>query len=184
MPNRRILPAAVPLLAALLGSACVQAPVDTGAWPNSLPPFSHYQEVYAQDPDNQEIQSKDEYLNWVIRFYQGSTLYPDGWHSISRDILENVDDPAKKKRVERKLAALGKRISAEWAKDADSRVIRSRELSIWGQAILKSVNNDEEEKLIDQVSADVEALFAGRLDPVDINLKRYHENTAELYGPD
>lgn len=153
--------------------SCARAPVERVAWPDGLPPIEHYERIYEQDVENRAVQSRDKYLQWVIRFYKGWTLYQDGWHMLTRDVLHNMDDGAGKHRMREKLARLGKMISGEWAKNSDSRRIRSRELSIWGQALLNSMNSGEEEELIDRVTRDVDALLSGDLDPVDTNLQRY-----------
>jgi len=177
MPLQPPLTVAV-LLTTMLVAACGRAPVQDIDWPDELPSLRHYQEAYARDRDNQETQPQSDYLKWVLRFYRGWDLYPDGWQSTSRDILFGVDAPAQKKRLEAKLAELGRLISTEWAKNSPNRAIRSRELSIWGQALLKSVNKDEEEHLVDQITDDVKALLSERIDPVDINLKRYYPGFA------
>lgn len=183
MPTQRVI-TTLGLLTALLCTACIRAPVDEADWPDELPPIRYYQDAYAQDQGNREIQPFESYLNWVRRFYQGWKLYPDGWLSTSRDIVHGIDDPDAKQRLDAKLAELGKLISAEWAKNSADRAIRSRELSVWGQALLKSVNNDEEEHLVDRISGDVNALLAGRLEPTDIELQRYYDVSTDAYYPD
>lgn len=161
------------ILLTTLTASCVRAPVERVEWPDDLPPVDHYQQVYERDAQNQAVQPREEYLIWVVRFYKGWKLYQDGWQTTTRDVLYAVEDAARKERMRTKLARLGQLISAEWAKKSADRRIRSRELSIWGQVLLKAMNRNEEEKLIDQVTRDVNALLAGRLDPADINLERY-----------
>lgn len=183
MPTQRI-KAGPTLLAVLLFAACARTPVDQMDWPQALPPIHYYQQTYQQDQSNRETQSLASYLNWVRRFYHGWDLYPDGWLSTSRDILGGMENAEKRQRLEAKLAELGKLISAEWAKSSDNRTIRSRELSVWGQALLKSVNNDEEEHLVDRVTVDVKSLLSGQLDPTDVNLQRYYSASADVYSPE
>jgi len=160
---------------AFLAASCARAPVERVAWPSGLPPIDHYESVYAEDESNQAVQSRDDYLRWVVRFYKGWRLYQDGWESTTRDVLYGVESKTERKRMKRKMATLGRLISSEWAKNSDNRRIRSRELSIWGQALLKSMNRGAEEELIDQVTRDVNALLSERLEPSDINLERYTE---------
>lgn len=178
-PTHRLSIAA--MLFTVLCAACVRAPVDRLAWPEDLPPLNYYEREYQRDQSNQSVQSKEDYLKWVRRFYRGWNLYPDGWNDTTRDILLGVEDDNVRERLRKKLAHLGKLISAEWAKSADDRAIRSRELSVWGQALLKAVNANEEERLVDRVTGDVNALLSRRLDPTDVSLKRYYEAPSEVY---
>lgn len=160
-------------LVSLVCAACARMQARKVEWPGDLPPIAYYKQAYHEDKTNQAVQSEHTYLAWVIRFYKGWKLYQDGWEATSRDIVAGVDDKNKKKRLEVKLAHLGKLISAEWAKKSEDRVIRSRELSIWGQALVKALDRGEEETLVDQTTRDVNALLARRLDPRDITLERY-----------
>lgn len=162
------------VFAALMLAACTRTPVkETFEWPGGLPPLGYYERVYEQDQDNRSVQTREEYLTWVVRFYKGWKLYQDGWEATTRDILLSIDHESARKRLNRKLARLGKLISAEWAKETDDRLIHSRELSIWGQVLLESINRSEEEKLVDEIGRDVKVLLAGRLDRTEINLERY-----------
>lgn len=161
------------LLVMVSSGACVRSPVKQD-WPAELPPFAYFERIYENDEVNSEVQSRENYLTWVVRFYQGWDLYQDGWQMTTRDILTSVEDDAKKRRLESKLADLGKLIAGEWAKESGDRVIRSRELSIWGQALVKSLDRGEEEEFVNQVSSDVDALLSNRIDPAAITLKRYH----------
>lgn len=176
-PSRQIhLPAGPLLCAALLSlmcAACVSMQARTVEWPAGLPPIAYYKQAYRQDKSNQTVQTEHTYLAWVIRFYKGWKLYQDGWQATTRDIIAGVHDAHEKKRLKAKLDHLGKLISAEWAKKSEERVIRSRELSIWGQALVKALDRGEEETLVDQTTRDVIALLAKRLDPQDITLERY-----------
>jgi len=165
----------------VLCAACARAPVDRVTWPEDLPPLNYYEREYQRDQSNQSVQSKEDYLKWVRRFYRGWNLYPDGWNDTIRDILLGVEDDNARERLRKKLARLGKLISAEWAKSSDDRAIRSRELSVWGQALLKAVNMNEEERLVDRVTGDVNALLARRLDPTEVSLTRYYEAPNEVY---
>lgn len=153
--------------------SCVRAPVEPVEWPEDLPPLDHYERIYDRDGENQAVQSREDYLKWVVRFYEGWDLHQDGWHATTRDVLHGIDDGADKKRLRDKMAHLGKVISGEWAKNSGSRRIRSRQLSIWGQALLTSMNRGKEENLVDQVTRDVNSLLAGDLRPSQIKLERY-----------
>jgi hypothetical protein len=169
------------VIASAMVSSCVRAPVKPIEWPVDVPPLSYYEKIYEQDEDNREIQPKDKYLTWVIRFYKGWKLYEHGWHSTTQNILYSVEDASKKARMETKLSHLGKLISAEWAKDSPDRLIRSRELSIWGQALLASIDQKNEESLVDLVTRDVTCLLTGKLEPDRIALNRYRSASATTH---
>lgn len=161
------------LIATATVASCVRAPVERLEWPDGLPPIDHYERIYKMDAENRSVQTREQYLQWVVRFYKGWKLYQDGWHMTTRDVLHDMEDGAGKHRMREKLAHLGKLISGEWAKNSDSRRIRSRELSIWGQALVESMAGGGEEALIDRVTRDVEALVSGDLEPIEINHQRY-----------
>ncbi len=170
--TKHSLPVALLLIVATTVS-CLRAPAERLEWPAGLPPLSHYEQIYERDEANQAVQTRREYLEWVVRFYKGWKLYQDGWHSTTQDVLYGVDEGARRVRMKKKMAALGKLISGEWAKNSNGRRIRSRELSVWGQALVKSMDRGSEEQLIDRISHDVNALLSGRLDPTEIDLQRY-----------
>lgn len=161
------------MLLALVAASCARAPVQPVEWPQDLPPISHYHQIYDQDEANQAVQSRTKYLEWVGRFYNGWELHQDGWHATTRDVLHGIENRTDKERLRTKMAYLGRMISGEWAKDSGNRRIRSRLLSVWGQALLDSIERGNEEMLIDQVTRDVEALLSGDLDPAEITLARY-----------
>lgn len=167
------------LVISILCVACARLYVKPVEWPDDLPPMDYYENAYEQDPRNRALQSRDKYLTWVRRFYMGWDLYQDGWLATTRDILLGIEDEAARQRVEEKLFQLGKLLSAEWAKDSPERAVRTRELSIWGQALLKSLDHQRQEKLVDHVTRDVNALLGGSLDRTDINLKRYVETAGD-----
>lgn len=155
--------------------SCVRTPTTHENWPQSLPPLSYFLDIYEADEVNQAVQSQNNYLLWVKRFYQGSKLYSDGWESITQDLLLNIEDPGELTVVRYKMDHLGKLISGEWSKISTKRSIYSRDLSIWGQALLESIERQDEEKLIDQVTQDVEAMLAGDIKPKTISIKRYYD---------
>jgi len=162
----------------MLCVACAGLSVKPTEWPEDLPPMDYYENAYEQDSRNQALQSREKYLTWVRRFYKGWDLYQDGWLVTTRDILLGIEDDAARQQVEEKLFELGKLLSAEWAKESPERAVQTRELSIWGQALLKSLDRQRQEKLVDHVTRDVNALLGGSLDRTDINLKRYLETAA------
>ena len=178
MPSR----SALTLLSLALLTGCAVTPPDEMGWPANIPPQNYYNEIYNADDRNQQIQSRGEYLNWVIRFYEGWALFEEGWNWTTQRVLDSLEEPEEHARVQDKLYGLGARISAEWSKDSANRHVFTRTISAWGQALLESINRDEEEQLLDRVSADLEALFAGGLDSRDIVYERYYQaETIEFF---
>jgi hypothetical protein len=168
------------LVATIVG--CALTPPGETDWPTSIPSQDYYNGIYDLDEQNQGVQSRAEYLTWVIRFYEGWTLYEEGWNWTTARVLDNLEIPVQKARVRTKMAELGARVSAEWSKDAANRHIFTRTISAWGQALLESINRNEEETLLDKVSADVDALFSGELDSDDIVYERYYKaDTVEFF---
>lgn len=164
---------AAALVVSLAAPACTHMTARETAWPSDLPPLQYYEQLYQQDKANQRVQSRDKYLTWVVRFYKGWKLYQDGWQMTTRDIVASAEGETKKQRLENKLDRLGKMISGEWAKNTEDRAIRSRELSIWGQALSESLDRGREEQFVDRVTKDVSALLAGEIEPTRITLNRY-----------
>ena len=181
----------LPLLCLLL---VIQAACTTvrpqGEWPENMPSAIYYAEQYSQGGESlAQVQSLENYYMWVKRFYTGWVLQPQGWHWLPNAVSEAIEEPAQRKRVRDKMALMGRQISAEWAKDSDHRVINTRHLLVWSNAVRLSVRNETEEQLADQVMADVDALLQGQLAPSAISKARYADATgfslaAEDYGPD
>ena len=166
------------LLTLALHAGCTFAPVSERDWPTDIPSLSHYETVYDNDSQNKAIQTKDEYLTWVIRFYQGWEGYPRGWRDISREATVAVT-AEQRATVEKKFMRLGKFVSSEWAKDSSSRVIFTRTIAAWGDALYEAAERGEVNTLLDHVGSDVEALLSHELDTDSITLDRYYESSAD-----
>ena len=160
------------ILAAL--QACSANQATETAWPDELPPHEYFLNLYQQDSTNNNIQNLDQYMTWVIRFYQGSELYPNGWNSVTQTLLLGIKDLESANGVEDKMARLGLLISGEWAKNNSTRLINTRHISIWGNALLKSLEHGETLELIDRVTADVEDLLASRISSDVITENRFY----------
>jgi hypothetical protein len=173
---------AITCLFVILATGCARTPPEEMEWPANIPPQTFYNQIYDLDARNQEIQSRGEYLTWVIRFYEGWALVEEGWNWTTQRVLDSLEEPEEHARVRDKMYDLGARISAEWSKDSANRHVFTRTISAWGQALLESINRDEEEELLDRVSADLDALFAGGLDSRDIVYERYYQaETIEFF---
>ena len=65
-------------------------------WPASLPERSHYVALYDMDKENQAVQSRDDYLRWVKRFYRGWALSPYSWDWMVKNALEQASSKDKR----------------------------------------------------------------------------------------
>jgi len=166
------------ILLALSGCA-TNKPQDPN-WPNELPPRAYFLDQYQLDLTNKNIQNQEEYLLWVVRFYKGSDLYPNGWHNITQDIVLKLKNSPTIDNVQAKLDRLGLLISEEWAKNNKTRMINSLHVSVWGNALLKSLEQNETLQLIDRVANDVDDLLARRLPVETIAADRYYVQDEEI----
>ncbi|UZJ45419.1 hypothetical protein OOT55_05030 [Marinimicrobium sp. C6131] len=162
------------LLSVLSGCAMFQPDISRSAWPENIPPRSEFEALYAADQRNQAVQSEEEYLTWITRFYQGWKLYPQGWNDLVPEILAGVADPDERAELAREFYDAGRFIASEWAKDADTRKVRTRQLSIWGNAMREAVARDEIRVMVEQIAQDVDRLKAQRLTYSDITPGRYY----------
>jgi len=153
---------------------CSAAVVRQSAWPETLPPQTGFTERYEQDRQTAELQSREQYLTWVERFYQGWDMYPNGWSQISRDLAVKIADPSAKMKVETKLRHLGIVIAAEWAKDNTVRRITTRHVAIWGNALRKSAEPAEILEIVDLVLDDVDNLLNHRMAADTIAENRFY----------
>jgi hypothetical protein len=153
---------------------CAVFSAKEAAWPNELKHHDYFTSVYQQDPNNSKFQDLDQYLSWVMSFYQGTELYAKGWNSITAELLHKNQDPEAAAAVQNKMERLGLLISGEWAKNNRTRLITSRHVSIWGNALIKSLEQGETLELLDRVTIDVEDLLARRLAAEAITEDRFY----------
>ena len=98
------------LLSASL-TGCMSTPPTAQTWPATIPPIEHYEALYENDQANQRVQSRQEYLTWIVRCYEGWELSRRGWQQITQSVIEAVESEADKQAVRRIMASLGKKIS-------------------------------------------------------------------------
>lgn len=163
-------------LLSLLLTGCVSVRDNTDSWPTDLPPQAYFNDYYETSDENRSVQTREAYLKWVGRFYEGWVLYAQGWNWLSEKVMSEMDDVQARDRVRVKMAELGRMIGAEWAQDGDYRVINTSNLLVWGDAVKESVELGKEEWLADQVLADVGLLLQGGLVSKSIKLSRYFDN--------
>lgn len=142
-------------------------------WPETMPPRSYFAQQYEADEINKKIQTQQEYMTWIVRFYNGWELYGRGWTKMTNELLSQIEDPNEAKEIEPKVARIGRLVSAEWAKKSDTRTIYLRQVSIWGNALLESLDRDQALELVNKVNQDVDDLLAHRIKPAVITADRY-----------
>ena len=164
------LQAAVNIVSAFILAGCL----GTGEliWPTGIPEKSYFESAYELDAENQLLQGRMEYLDWVKSFYLGTVLYPNGWLQIQTRAL-TLSGEAEKDYLTNLFEELGKKIGAEWAKENTLRVIDNRLLAIWGTTIQLAVGTESSRSVVDFVAADVRALLAGEIKKDDISESRY-----------
>lgn len=161
-------------LLVLLLAGCVENQLNDNRWSNEQNEDEYFVKCYWRDPINAERQSIDQYLLWIDRFYLGWEIYPHGWNQVTADLLAKIQEPDQVKQVADKMAYLGKTISAEWAKNNATRRINSQHISIWGNALLKSLEFGETLKIIDLVGHDVDDLLENRISAAMITENRFY----------
>jgi hypothetical protein len=124
------------------------------------------------DAANQEIQSEDEYLLWVQRFYEGFNTVP-GWFDLTRQVLARVP-AAEQAAVSAQLAALGVTIGGEWAKDNSVRRIDTSTVATWRDALQEALSRMELNAYLMRLNDDIAGLLAGTLTSDDITFERYY----------
>ena len=143
-------------------------------WPTEVPDKNRILAVYHKDPINKAKQTPEEYLLWVERFYMGWEVYRRGWLKTTNELLEQIETPAEQRKFKKKMDKLGFAICSEWAKKSKTRRIYTRHVSVWGNALVESLDRGEYEQLIEKVQADVNALLAHQLEPEVITAGRYY----------
>lgn len=163
------------LLLFVSGCAFWKTDISRESWPEKAPPRSDFEAEYAADEANQAVQTEEEYLLWVKRFYTGWRLYANGWNDLVPEVLSEVKDPDLKAELEAELYEMGQDISSEWAKETEERRVHTRHLSVWGNAMRDAIASGETKEMIEQISRDVDQLMDHVLTVGDITASRYQE---------
>ena len=151
-------------------------------WPDKLPELAYFEANYKRDKDNQLVQSKADYLGWVVSFYEGTLIAPVGWLNLQSIVVE-IAEPEDRLELGKQLTELGRVISGEWAKENDKRVIDSRLLSLWGSVMQLSDGPQVQAQAILLIEKDVNALLNRQLTPESITDERYEEVLGiDLFG--
>jgi hypothetical protein len=161
------------LLLFFLHACATPSTITTAAdWPSTLPDRLVFERAWTQDRANGMVQSEEEYLLWVRRFYEGFNTVP-GWLEMSAQVQDRVDAETAAREAP-KLVNLGMRISREWAKDNAVRSIDSAAVAAWRGALLEAMYQNDLPGFLNRLDADVSGLIAGRLEGDVISLQRYY----------
>jgi hypothetical protein len=166
-------PAILILVSSLFACSSNKIVRQADIWPNAMPSRAYFLKVYDADEANKKIQTQEEYLTWIVRFYSGWELYRRGWIKMTDELVAQVKDPAQVKEIRYKIDRIGRLVSGEWAKKSDTRTIYLRQVSIWGNALLESLDRDQALPLINRVNQDVDDLLAHRINADIITAERY-----------
>ncbi len=171
---KTILSIFVSCLVVILLTACVSRPVKETQWPAEIPAHAYFVQHFEEDAENKKGQDIDEYLMWVLRFYNGWELYSNGWTKTTAASLQGVKDPLVAQEIKTKMGLIGKGIAGEWAKNKSSRRVLTRHVVVWGNALIESIRRDEELKLINRVLNDLNGLLEYKIGLDEIKAERYY----------
>lgn len=143
-------------------------------WPDSIPPMQVFAQAYAEDSQNQRLQSRQEYLQWVLVFYRGNLVYPSGWSDLN-SYVHAAATPTQTNELDKQLAVLGAAIAAEWSRDNSVRRIDNRMLSLWGSVVQSAPTPEQQRMSVTVIQEDVDDLLSGNLNGVNIRQQRYEE---------
>jgi hypothetical protein len=171
---------ALALAALISGCAGLLRPAED--WPSGLPaevvseipPRAYFVEVYHKDRSNEQLQSREEYLIWVLRFYRGWGPAPTGWLGFERQFLRDAS-PQSHEGLKVGLQSLGKLVSGEWSKHERVRRIDSRMLLIWSDVLQEAKRQAKERESLELIAQDVTALVSRELGQHAIKRQRYLE---------
>jgi hypothetical protein len=121
---------------------------------SEIPPKGYFVEAYHRDHSNEQLQSQEEYLIWVLRFYRGWGLAPMGWLGFEQEFLQDAS-PQRHAGLKAELQSLGKLVSSEWAKHERVRRIDSRMLLVWSDVLQEAKRQTKEQKSLQVIAQDV-----------------------------
>ncbi len=176
--NLRIFIIAFALLTAML-SGCSSYPKILESWPSEMPPAHIFITEYNKDPENQAAQTVENYLTWVTRFYEGWVVYDRGWLNMAVELEEEITNPSDRQEALEKIHQIGLLIAPEWAREKESRYIKTGAVAEWGESLLEALSRGESLELMDLVIRDITLLESGDLISDDINIERYFPDLSD-----
>lgn len=163
------------ILLALFMVACASKPSDEN-WPGDLPERKLFVDAYLKNKNIEKASSAEieNHLIWIIRFYQGTVLYPNGWNRVSDRFLASMENMQAKQEMKQRLEKLGVRIANEWAQDNSVRLINSTNVATWGSALRTAAETNDQIDFVTAVERDVELLIEGLLKSNEVDYQRYY----------
>ena len=172
MPRRDIVKYG--LISFLCLALCGCRNIDLPNWSSELPEQHYFVSAYQSDIGNKAAQSQQEYLQWVLSFYEGNLVITTGWLYVQSLVVRSAQ-PELKEELELHLTTLGGKIAAEWAKANEHRTIDSRMLGIWGSVLQLAEGPEQQQETIPLISEDVNALLENELLAAKIQDARYEQ---------
>lgn len=144
-------------------------------WPPQIPDRELFIAGYLEKRNlDSATESEIAYhLGWVKKFYQGTTLYPNGWLRASSRYIESINDPKIRSDVSERMMYLGVQIANEWAQENGVRKINSTNIASWGSAMKTAAIRGEQLDFLDKVEKDVQSLINSKILSNDIGYDRY-----------
>ena len=156
-------------------TAC-QTITTSNEWPDDVPARKIFVNAYYQKRNVTKVEDKvmNQHLSWIIRFYQGTVIYPNGWNKVSQLFLDSMPNDEHRKKMEQRIYKLGIDIANEWAQDNQFRNINSSNMVTWGSALRTAAERQDHDNFISQVESDVRDLISRKLSSQSINYERYY----------
>lgn len=157
----------------LIMTSCVSTK-NLQPWQINIPDIEYFRQAYAEDRNNNRLQTDVEYLNWVITFYKGTEYLPFSWNQIETQVLNEIEND-QKVHTRELLLQLGILICQEWAKDNSVRKVNTAMLSMWGGVLQGAVDQNKIEQTIALIAQDVDGLLSSEIMPETLTLNRYQK---------
>lgn len=132
-----------------------------------------FERAWLEDAGNREVQTKDEYLDWVAAFYDG-TSFVSGWTRRQADLCAGLD-PADMAVAVPRLEVFGRLVAAEWAKDNSHRRVDSELLTRIGGILSTARDSGRLLPVLEFLTTDVRSVIAGEREPAVITPDRYEK---------
>ncbi len=148
------------------------------SWPTEIPDRQIFIDSYSAKRAERNLGTPTDanlayHLGWIKKFYEGTTLYPTGWLSVSEQFLDSIKDDFERERLAPRLVQLGIEISNEWAQENEVRLINSVNMATWADAMRTAAERQEQATFVQQVENDVVALLKREITSRDIQYERY-----------
>lgn len=155
-------------------SACQTYKLHDG-WPEELPNQKLFIDGYLKKRglESATDQQLSYHLGWIKKFYQGTTLYPNGWLNASSRFIATIDNENDKREINQRMKKLGVLIANEWAQDNKIRLINSSNMATWADAMRTAAERNEQTEFVKKVEDDVASLLEGKINSRNINYERY-----------